>query len=187
MCVGIMQLIEPTLGDVAHVNGILSLDVERLRVPLDVNPEEQLKQVEFDGVLHLHEITTKAKTPLMRKVLRVASDLYNKQPADVVRIVEDNKIHVQIRQGRVHHDQLVLGFPEISADLKIQTSGSLGLDGSLDLRLTMSEVLVAEEPAQVDPKATVHFHVTGTVNEPVVTRLPEDGKSQRTEPENETP
>jgi len=187
MCAGIMHLIDPTLVGVAHVNGSFSLDVERLRVPLDVTPDEQLQQVDFEGVLHLHEITTTAKTPLLRRVLRVASDLYGKRPDDVVRVVDDNEIHVRIRQGRFHHDQLVLGFPEISPDLKIYSRGSVGFDETLELRLTIPEVLVAEDPANVNPKAMVRFDVTGTVDEPIITRLPEDDKSQRSQDKNEQP
>jgi hypothetical protein len=174
MCDSLLQLLDPTLGDVVHVQGNLSLDVERLRVPLNVTPEEQMKQVEFEGVLYLHEVAIAAKTPLLQRILRVASDLYGKQPANVVHVVEENQIDLQIRKGRLHYDHLVLGFPEISRDLRIYSSGSVGLDRSIDLRISVPESLVAEDMERTDGTSVVSFHVTGTVAEPKVERLSGD-------------
>ena len=137
-------------------------------------PAEQTQQFEFAGVLDLHEFTIQAKTPLLKRILRVASDVYGKQPSDVVHVVKDNEINLKVRHGRIHLDQLVLGCPEISPDLKITSSGSVGLDESIDLQITVPEVLVAEDAEKVDRTAVVHFHVSGTLDEPRIERLPVD-------------
>lgn len=171
MCDRLLQLLDPTLGEVIHVEGKLSLDVERLRVPLDVTPEEQLQQMEFEGILHLHEVTIGAKTPLLQRIIRVVSDLHGKRPSDVVHVMEQNQINLQVREGCIHYDNLVLGFPEISPDLKIYSSGSVGLDRSINLRITVPEALVAEDTEEVNRTGVVHFHVFGEVDEPTIERL----------------
>jgi hypothetical protein len=174
MCAGLLQLIDPTLRDVVRVGGTFSLDIEWLRVPLNVSPAEQIQQTEFAGVLHLHEIAVQTKTPLLTRILRVASDLHGKDPSDVVRLVKDNQIHLRVHQGRLYHDCLEVGFADMSPDLKVYSSGSVGLDASIDLQITVPEVLVTGEEEKADRTAVVCFHVSGTLDEPIIERLPAD-------------
>ncbi len=172
MCDGLLQLLDPTLREVVQIEGNFSLDVQWLRLALDVSPAEQMQLLEFAGVLDLHEFTIKAKTPLLKRIVRVAADLYGKQPSDTVRIVKDNPILLKIRHGRIHYDDLVLGFPDLSPDLKIYSSGSFGFDKSLDLQIAVPEVLVSLSADIADPTAVVHFHVSGTLDDPTIERLP---------------
>ena len=55
----------------------------------------------------------------------------------VIRLVEDAEIHFQLRDGRLHHEGLRVGFPEIDPDLVVSSRGSIGLDETLDLHLEL--------------------------------------------------
>ncbi len=173
-CDSLLRLLDPILADVLQVEGHISLDVDRLHVPLDVLPEEQIQQLDCEGFLHLHGVELRAKTPLLQRIVRVASDLYGKQPSDAIHVVDENQIHLQVHEGRIHFDELVLGFPEISPDLNIHAKGSLGMDGSLDLWVTLPEVFVAEDIKTVNRTAVVQMYVSGTVDEPRIERISRD-------------
>jgi hypothetical protein len=166
----LLQLVAPTVNDVLDVKGEVSLWVEKLHMPLRVSPDQLLKRTELSGKLQLHELTTTVKTPLLEAMVKVLADNYGKKPTDVVRVVKNAEIRFQLRDGRMHHEGLELGFPDISPKLLVRSSGSVGLDRSLDLVLEVPRILVkAKEP---DDKADkIRFKVTGTIEKPNVVEI----------------
>ena len=85
------------------------------------------------------------KTPLIETMVKVLADMYGKKPSDVVRIVEDAEVRFQVREGRMHHEGLRIGFPDIAPDLLVSSRGSVGLDHSLDLVLEVPRIVLDQE------------------------------------------
>ena len=172
----LLQLIAPTLGDLTGVQGEISLSLDTFRVPLGVPEGEFVKRVELAGKLHLHQISASAKTPLLETMVKVLADMHGKKPSEVVRIVENAEVRFQVREGRMHHEGLRIGFPDISPNLLVSSRGSVGFDRSLDIVLEVPRIVVPGKKDPADPKATapVRLRVTGTIEKPVVTEIKEE-------------
>ena len=168
----LLQLIAPTLSDIGGVQGEISLSFETFRVPLGVPKDEFVKKVELAGKLQLHEITVSTKTPLIETTVKLLADMYGKKPSEIVRVVENVEVRFQVREGRMYHEGLRIGFPDISPDLLVNSRGSVGLDKSLDLVLEIPRINLKDPKAK--PQPPVRFQVTGTIDKPIVTEIKEE-------------
>jgi hypothetical protein len=140
---------------------------------LDVPKSELGKRVALAGKLQLHEISVDAKTPLLGTMVKVLADMHGKKPSDVVRVVENALVRFEVRGGRMYHEGLRLGFPDIDSKLQASSSGSVGLDKTLDLVLEVPRILLPGKKPPDDPKATapVRLRITGTFDNPVVSEI----------------
>ena len=68
-----------------------------------------------------------------------------------------------MRDGRLHHEGLRIGFPEIDPELVIRSRGSIGLDETLDLHLELPRLRKDKRD-----KGPLQCHVTGTLSEPII-------------------
>ena len=168
----LLHLIAPTLSELTGVQGEISLSLDRFRVPLGVPGSEFAKKVDLAGKLQLHQISASAKTPVLEATVKVMADMYGKKPSDVVRIVEEAEVRFEVREGRIHHEGLRIGLPDIAPDLFISSRGSVGLDHSLDIVLEVPRIVLPGKNSN-DPKSTapVKLRVTGTIEKPVVTEI----------------
>ena len=173
----LLHLIAPTLADLTGVQGTISLSFDTFRVPLGVPKNEFVKKVELSGKLHLHEVSVSVKTPLLKALVKVLADMYGKKPSDVVRVVENAEVPFQLRDGRIHHEDLRFGFPDISPDLLIRSNGSVGYDRTLDLVLEVPSILVGKDKPQGKKTPAVRLRATGTIENPIVTEI-KDGKGK---------
>lgn len=169
----LLRLVAPTLGDITGVHGEFSLSLDKFRVPLGVSEKEFARRVELAGKLHLHQISASVKEPVLEATVKVLADMYGKKPSEVVRIVEDAEVRFQVRDGRMHHEGLRIGFPDIAPNLVANSQGFVGLDHSLDIVLEVPRIVVPGRKEPVDPKTTapVRLRVTGTIEKPVVTEI----------------
>jgi hypothetical protein len=167
----LLRLVVPTAEDVVDVTGQVSLVVDKLRLPLGVPVDQLIKSLEMSGKLQLHQVSTKVDTPLLQATVKVLADRFGKKPSDVVRVAKDTEVRFQVRNGRVHHEGLELGFPDISPKLLVRSSGSVGLDKSLDIVLELPRVLLNPELRPGVAEDKVRFRITGTVNKPVVVEI----------------
>ena len=102
--------------------------------------------------------------------------MHGKKPSDVVRVVENAEVKFQVRDGRIHHEDMHFGFPDISPDLVIRSSGSVGYDKTLDLVLDVPSILLNKANPGGKKTAHVRLRVTGTIDKPIVTEI-KDGKN----------
>jgi hypothetical protein len=170
----LLHLIVPTLADLTGVQGEISLSFETFRVPLGVTKSEFEKRVELAGKLQLDQVSVSVKTPLLETLVKVLADMYGKKPSDVVRVVKTADIRFQVRDGRMYHEGLRFGFPDISPDLLITSQGSVGFDKSLDFVLTVPSVLVDKNDLEIKKAPPVHFRITGTIDKPIVTKIKDE-------------
>jgi len=159
------------------VQGEISLSLEKVRVPLGIPESELEKKVELAGKLQLLQITMSTKTPLLQTMVKVLADQYGKKPSDVVRVVKNADVKFNVKGGRMYHEGLQFGFPDISPDLIAKSSGSVGLDKSLDVVLEVPGFLVDKKDLGIKKAPPVRFRITGTIDKPVVTQI-KDGKDK---------
>ncbi len=167
----LLHLVAPAAEDIVDVKGEVSLWVDKLRMPLGLPPEQLLKRMELSGKLQLHELTTTVKTPLLEAMVKVLADKYGKKPTEVVRVVNNAEILFQLRDGRMYHEGLQLGFPDISPDLLVRSSGSVGMDRSLDLVLEVPRILVQSGERPDNKAGKIRFKVTGAIDKPNVVEI----------------
>jgi hypothetical protein len=171
VCDQLLRLVAPTLTDLTDVQGEISLHIDTFRIPLGAPQGEFAKRVELAGKLQMHQISVTTKTPLLQTLVKVLADMHGKKPSDIVRVVKNAEVRFQVRDGRIHHEGLRLGFPDISPELLISSSGSVGLDKSLDLVLEVPSILLDKTNPDIKVGPPVRFHVTGTIDDPKVTEI----------------
>jgi hypothetical protein len=161
----LLHLLDPTISDTPQINGAFSLSLDKVRIPLGVPKDEAVKHVEMEGKLVLHDVLVGVRNPMAQALVRLVADMNGKHASEVVRLAHNAEIRFQVRDGRLCHEGLRIGFPEIDPKLELTSRGSVGLDKTLDLFVELprlDEVLRKE-------KGPARCRITGTIANPKVT------------------
>ena len=118
------------------VGGEVSFALDTFRVPLDESEEAQV-----EGKLDLHAVEAGIKNPLLVEIAGLVSTILDKDLPTKVRIAEQSNVGFSVRDRRVWHEGLMFMLPELSSDFVIRTSGSVGIDESLDLTVQVPDEL----------------------------------------------
>jgi hypothetical protein len=121
MCEGALQYIAPVLADSVDVKGLVTVDLDEVKVPLG-----HFDQGDLSGRVRLEEAQATGG-PLLKEILALTDG----QP--VVEISKDSEIRFRMSQGRVFHEGLQFRLP----GMVIETSGFVGLDRRLELTAEM--------------------------------------------------
>jgi hypothetical protein len=162
---GLLKLLAPDVQGDRQVAGEISLSFSKLRIPLAVARDRAVKQLEAEGQLTLHQVASDVKSPMWQALVRVLADMNGKQPAAVIRLVADAEIPFQVRNGRLYHDGMRVGFPDIDPELVISSHGSIGLDETLDLFMELPRL----DGTLRKEKGPARCHITGTISNPRIT------------------
>lgn len=172
-----LHLIAPVLAEAAAVSGSITIELHDLRVPLEGrSPGNQLDEIELSGTIRLHEVSSRVVNPTLAAVTQSLSLLLKTPVPDTIRIIQDTEVEFAVRDGRVYHEGLAFVLPQLPAEVVLVSSGSVGVDNSLDLTI---EVGIADERLSQVPivgqlmKKPIAIQVVGTSQNPRVT-LPED-------------
>jgi hypothetical protein len=177
---GLVRLLAPDVQSDRQVDGEISLSFDKLRIPLGGTPDQELKQLDAEGRVTLHQVASEVKSPMWQALVRLLANMSGKQPSNVVHLMEESEIHFRVRDGRLFHDGQRIGFPEIDPALVVSSRGSIGVDETLDLYLEVPRL----SKDKLD-KGPLRCHVTGTValpkiaiqDAPLVVQLKEGGKA----------
>jgi hypothetical protein len=192
MCENGLQLAAPILANAAWAEGKVSLAIDEFRLPLDprrVAPGGDPALIEAppahaSGRLELHAVETGLKSPLLIAIADKVASLLGAQMPTRVRVADESVIKFALRDRRVHHEGLAFGLPEISSTLLVHSSGSVGLDRTLNLRVevpVMLDMALRGPLGQRISGKSFHFVVTGTLDDPKVSLPPgETGLQQLT-------
>src|SRR5262249_41613517 len=156
-----MKFIAPDVHSEREVTGEISLSLSKLRVPLGLTEAEEVKQLQAEGKLTLHQVSSEIKSPMWQGLLQMLADLRGKKPPKVIRLIEESEIRFQVKDGRLHHDGQRLGFPEIDPELVITSRGSIGIDETLDLHLELPRLRKDKSD-----KGHIQCQITGSIKEP---------------------
>lgn len=154
MFAGVLGHTLPILANATSAEGELSVAIQGARVPL-----ADVKQCEAAGTLTLHH----AKIGPGPLVQELAGLIKIPAPYSVIR---ENQIAIRVAKGRVYHENLELVFPD---NFILKTEGSVGMDGSLDLRIDMpipAKLVGGLRLPDNFAKMRVKIPVTGTVEKP---------------------
>jgi hypothetical protein len=170
-----LQLIAPVLANATHVDGRVSLRLDKLRVPLDQR-SDSLSGVEVDGHLVMHRVSAGLQNPVLIEVARSLSRLLRAPLPSQVKLADEADVHFWMADARVFHEGLRFGLPEISPDLVLHTKGSVALDHSLDLLVDVPLPLdrIHDGPIlRMLSERPLQLQVRGTLEKPIVS-LPAD-------------
>ena len=150
----------PAIANAAQAEGIISLDLAENAIPL-----QDPTKADVNATLTLHSATVSAG-PMITQVaqlLGVQNTSY--------KLADEQKIPIRIKDGRVYHENMALSIGK--SDIK--TSGSVGMDGSLQMTVEMPvpQRLLDALPPKTPPlvrdalaKRTFKIPVGGTVGQP---------------------
>lgn len=161
--------VAPMLAQITQAQGIISLDVQESRFPI-----EQLELAEGRGVLEIEQAVV-GPGPLAMQVLELVTQIralvtqQSQQSLNRETWLElpKQQIQFQIQQGRVYHDQMRIQMGEVV----VLTRGSVGHDESIDLMMSIpiQDDWVASRPELAGLQGlTVNVPVKGTLSKPKV-------------------
>ena len=192
MCDEGLQLIAPVLSDATRVKGAVSLELERSRFPLGkLSTSARLRAVELQGSIQLHDVTARARNPIITSVAKLLAAAAEFQMPDEIRVVNESKVRFHVHDGRIHHEGLAFVLPQIQGKVVVYSSGSVGVDETVDLKIqvAVSNRLLKAIPVVAElTEKPLQLIVKGTVQSPELT-LPEgrdvlDELADRLSPEN---
>jgi hypothetical protein len=161
---GLVKFLAPDFQSDREVTGEVSLSLGKVRMPLGVGEKEAIQQLEAEGKLTLHQVGSQVNSPLWQALIKMVADMNGKQPGKVIRVEADADMPFQVRDGRLYHQGLRLGFPDIDPRLVVSTRGSIGLDETLDLFADLPRLDAAEQKE----KGPAKCHITGTLANPKI-------------------
>ena len=169
MCQGWLKYVTPLLADVTSVQGNLTLDIDRA----EVYPTESFRQT-VEGRLHVYGANV-GPGPLADQILGLVTQIRNLrrgagatdgggQATSWLQLPEQD-IGFAVDRGRVMHKDMKIQ----AGDVLLTTSGSVGLDGSLELiaGVPILKEWVDKTPA-LQPLAgqMIQIPIRGTVSRP---------------------
>jgi hypothetical protein len=169
MCNDVLKFIVPTLfGDKTRAEGQISVVLDDCRLPLD---KEKIKEGHLSGTLTLHTVEVGSGG----KIVTTISDLFKLPPE--VEIAHESAVQFELHQGRVYHRDLEVGI----SGMRLRTSGSVGLDETLDLAaevyMKLSDKTNADRPLlSALGRQTLRLPIGGTLEKPEI-NLKETGQS----------
>ena len=153
MCAGALGYALPMLANVAEAEGTVSMSLEGGRLPLSAPTTGELK-----GTFTLHAAKL-GPSPIMREL----SGLLRVPPP--TSLVKESKVPFHMIDGKVHHRDLELVFPDYS----LKSSGTVGMDGSPALMIEMPippQLANALKLTPAQAKQMLRVPIGGTLEHP---------------------
>jgi hypothetical protein len=129
-----LRLVAPVIARATRLEGSVSFELDQFRIPLQQTSDpDAIRDTQIEGRLRFHEVSASLKNPVLVEIAGLVARLLDRDIPSRVRIVEETEIHFHCVKGRVHHFGMAFVLPEMSSELIVLTSGSVGLDETLDL------------------------------------------------------
>lgn len=170
MCANAIKYIAPALADSAVVDGKISAEIEQASLPLAAPANGFL-----NGQLQVHRAQAKPG-PLAQQVVGVMAQIQSIlkrqplgaiDPGHVALEMPEQQIPFKLEQRRVYHQ----GMTFVLDNVLVKTSGSVGLDTTLDLiaEIPMRDEWLGSNKALAGLKGTtLQIPITGTTSQPRV-------------------
>jgi hypothetical protein len=164
LCDDMLKYAVPVLAGVTTAQGEVSIELDAWRIPLD-QPETSTG----GGRLKLHSVQVGAG-PVVRQ-LAAQLGLH-----ETVQLADESVVSFTLHEGRVFHEGLEFGLP----GYRIRTSGSVGLDETLDLVAEIPVPLPKDLPEdrpllRALSGQTLRIPIGGTFDQPRVQGQPLSG------------
>lgn len=167
-----LQLIAPMLANEIDVRGALSFRLDHCSIPVgDIDRETRARLAEIDGEIEFQGVSVGLKNEITKQLLGLVAGLRGREPPGLMTVAETSTVRFQVIDGRVHHQGLTFLLPYAGASFGIDSSGSVGIDETLDLTLALdlpAEWLGDSLLARFVTAEPLELRVRGTVDEPIV-------------------
>ncbi len=132
-----LQLIAPLLADEIDAEGEFSLRIQEFQIPLGGTDDSNRSAIRIEGELELHQASVAIKNTIAKNVARVIIQLIGDSLPEKMMVAKGVNVRFQVINGRVHHQGLALLLPHGESSIEIVSSGSVGLDETLDLQVSI--------------------------------------------------
>ena len=171
LCSTWLKYVAPLLADITESDGTFSVDLSKLALPVS-DP----KQGDIAGTLKIHGAGVRpggfalqliSVGRQIEAVVRRTAPRPARETASTVLDLPEQSVPFRMVQGRISHEN----FQMQVGDLAIRTSGSAGLDDSLDL---VADVLIPEDWVARDrylkklAGRTLRIPIRGTIRKPQI-------------------
>ena len=148
------------------------MNLTKCAIPAGSVPDaksEKASALEVSGQLDLHSAHASMKNTLASNVVAMVMQLAGISLPDAVTVAQNVTVEFEGVDGRVHHSGLALLLPHGEDSIEIVSSGSVGLDETLDLNLAVKlpEGLMGKGVVRdALTREPVQFAVGGTLESP---------------------
>lgn len=170
-----LALIAPILAQSTEVSGTASVWLERVRIPLD---GRQSSPFPIKGRAEFHSLEAKLRNGWASQLSALGGAFSGIEIPDRISMLENSTIDFEVTEKGVHHEGTAFLLPEMSPDFKVVSSGTVFLDETLDLELSVELPVPSDDERPVlrflrsVSLSPILLAVKGTVSSPVV-GLPE--------------
>lgn len=175
-----VQLIAPMFAGVLDVQGKISCRIDQFSVPTgDAVVRRQHSDIE--GTVRLSDVEVGLNNKVTEQLMPLLNQFGVELPRSLT-ISQSSEVRVHVTDGRVHHQGLMFLLPVADSSFEINSTGSVGFDESLDLRLELAlppAVLERSRLAQMLIREPIAIRVEGTVDEPEIRLDSSDSWTQR--------
>ncbi len=184
-----LALIAPVLSQSTTLSGEVSVLLHATSIQLD---GEDASQFSIGGEAVFHTVNARLKQTWVSQISRMVGQASGNAVPDRLEIARDSSVAFEVDSIGIHHSGLAFLLPEIAEQMRIESSGMVGLDETLDLALQVQLPLIAPSNAFTAfiSKLTltpITLQVKGTVSEPQLIGPPLlDELSKRIAPEQHT-
>lgn len=167
-----LQLIAPLLADEVSASGEFSLNLTKCEIPVGSVPDakgEKVSALQVSGQLDLHSAHVSLKNTLASNVVAMVVQLAGISLPDALTVAQNVTVEFEVVDGRIHHSGLALLLPHGEKSIEIVSSGSVGLDETLDLSLAVKlpEGLLGKGAVRdALTREPLQFAVGGTLESP---------------------
>lgn len=167
-----LQLIAPLLADEVSATGEFSLNLTKCEVPVGATSDgnqEKAQAMQISGQLALHSASVSLKNTLASNALDTVMKLAGVNLPGALTVAENVTVDFSVIDGRIHHSGLALILPQEDRTIEIVSSGSVGLDETLDLTVSIKlpEGLLGKGAVRdMLTSQPIELKVTGTLEAP---------------------
>ena len=165
-----LQLVAPLLADEIDAEGAFSLKLSEFQLPVGRRTQDR-EAVRIAGQLELHQATVSIKNTVAANVVGLVIQLIGGSLPDTMIVAKDVAVDFRVVDGRIHHEGLALLLPHGESNIGITSSGSVGIDESLDLNVAIqlpASMLGKSRIAQRLSEDPIEIAIGGTLQEPKV-------------------
>ena len=166
-----LALVAPVLSQTTNLSGSASVWLDSVTIPLDNSGSGSPFPIE--GRVVFHELTAQLRDTMASQLTLLLGQTSGLTLPDQIEVIRESHVNFEITDVGIHHDSMVFVLPQLAPDFQVVSSGTLGLDETLDLQLQvrLPAVLADDKPLlqllSQASTAPLVLSVTGTVAKPI--------------------
>jgi hypothetical protein len=131
-----LALIAPILSQSTHITGTASVRLGQTVIPMEPTADGRL-EVQLSGEAEFHSLDARLKEDWIEQLATLIGTATQVDIPNRIVVARDSVVRFQVFPDGVHHDAMAFLLPDLAPGLVAETSGTIGLDESLDLDLAI--------------------------------------------------